>query len=33
MRAKKVVYYCTYLQLQLKGLEGGTFADLFFAIF
>ena len=24
MRAKKVVYYCTYLQLQLKGLQGGT---------
>ena len=36
MRAKKVVYYCTYLYVFIIAIEGPArvpFADLFFAIF
>ena len=33
MRGKKVVYYCTYLQLQLKGLQGGTLCGPVFCNF
>ena len=34
MRAKTVVYYCTYLYVFIIAIEGPVpFADLFFAIF